>query len=124
MCPAHQSSGMTTSSELALDRLLDHVGVSAARIEQGGAMGEPHLLGVQLGELDLPLGLLAAIVAPAQNAVGAHDRIAEEIGDDEDGEGGQGRSLDRLERVPPHRLHDVTDRISKSAWNQAFCADE
>ncbi len=87
-------------------------------------MREPHLLGVEIGELDQPFGLLAAIVALAQDAVGAHDRIAEEIGDDEDGEGRERRPPDRLESVPPHCLHRVAYRISKIAWNQAFCADE
>src|SRR5206468_3158213 len=69
-------------------------------------------LGGERGELDLLFLLLAAIVAPAQYAVGADDRIAEEVGDDEQSERRHGRPPDDLQRILPHRPHDdVTESV-------------
>src|SRR4051812_7415527 len=107
-------------AEILADQLLGEIRVGAARVEQLGAVREARALVDERGELDLPLLLLPAIVAPAQYAVRADDRIAEEIGDDEQGERRYGGPPDDLNRILPHRRHDAFTESVKAPRIKLF----
>src|SRR5947209_457309 len=83
-------------AELAADHLVGEVGIGAARVEQSGAVLEAGAVGVERGQLDQLFLLLPAIIAPAQDAVRTDDRVAEEVGDDQQSERGQRRLPDNL----------------------------